>query len=836
MFAMPKLLRRHAASCHVVDIIVALFFAFTALHVHVVVPIAIVEARRTTPLRATLKGNLQSGSSNSISVRGSRISGDGPSAPAQPFALSSIKFKSTSLFANATQSNINYVLTLDDNQLACDFTSAANLTSCSSTDGGWTTLMKQTNGSYTRQFGYLPEGDDATPPQDLSGVDACAAVCSKLPNCAALCFRTPIFAASTIQYGTTSHASPAAQAALQQTNVTCYFKTDASKFVPTPPNGNCPSPGAPASAAKPTCNPLPGEMSLGGYYGHYQGHFLSATAMLYNATGNTDVQAKANRLIAAFDACMSAWATRYPSERGYLFPYDIVAWKYLNGTLPYPKMAVYSVPFYTTHKLLAGLLDQHNLAHHPKALEMALSLAHWSYRYALNALQIGGQALWQNVLNTEWGGMNEVLYNLYVAAPGADDDEANDWLITAARLFDHFSWSQPLASGVDDLAYNHANTHIPEVIGNAAGFEVTGNDTDRRIARFFLDVLRANHSFATGGSNAAEHWGPADATADQLLGSNGAATEESCTQYNVLKLARRMWRWDPLAQADLMDFYELAFFNGIVGNQDRTWVSPTTGKPMTRYIYMNPLGGSNLQKAWGASDYGFVCCWASLTESFSKLGDTLFFHRAGEDDGVPELFWNPYASATVNWPTEGGSFSASATEPYPAPSGVTASAKLSLPGILRLRIHVRIPSWADDTGRNRLLVSGHVQPPPTPGEFATIDRVWEDGDTIQLSLPPHFVAVSVEDSRPDVHANYRAFRYGPLVLAKLGTGGDQIDPLGDAAKPDEWMTVTSVPGEPLMVSAKQAGGKPDVRFIPLMDVIDENYEVYLWTNATTATN
>ena len=741
---------------------------------------------------------------------------------AQPFPLAAVSLSGE--FEAALSANLAYVLTLNDTQLACDYTAAANLTSCVASEGGWTTLVKQPNRTYEKESGFLPEGDDAMPPV-TAPQDLCTTYCSANPKCAALCYRTPLSSDADVPL----HASPRRLRSLLQTNVTCYFKTTAEHFVPVPPNGNCPSPGAPVTE-KPVCNPLPGEMSLGGYYGHYQGHFLSATAMLINTTQNSDVQKKANVLIDALAASQAAWAKRYPTEDGYLFPYDIVAWRYLNRTLPYPRMPVYSVPFYTVHKLLAGLLDQHNLAHHPKALDMAMRLASWCYRYALNAIASGGETLWQDILGTEWGGMNEVLFNMYVAT---GDGEA--WLLHAARLFDHYSWSQPLAAGIDDLAYQHANTHIPEVIGNAAGYEVTGNETDRAIARFFLDVLRANHSFATGGSNAAEHWGPADAVADQLL-TQGGATEESCTQYNVLKLARRMWQWDPMGdgQVSLMDYYEVAFLNGIFGNQDRTWTSPSTGKPMTRFIYMLPQGGSNLKKAWGASDYGFVCCWASLTESFSKLGDTLYFHRMGED-GIPELFWNPYASASVIWPSPGKQFSAAAVEPYPAPSGPTARATLTLPEDApsqRLRIHVRVPAWTGEGSmHNRLIVNDVEQPTPAPG-FATIDRSWSNGDTVELFLAAQFSSVNVQDARDDVRANYRAYRFGPIVLARIQPGDDKLDPAGDPEQPNSWMQVSSRPGDPLRVRAKQANGKPEAVFIALRDVIDESYAVYVWTNFT----
>ena len=361
-----------------------------------------------------------------------------------PFALSDVTLHADSPFGTAQSRNLEYVVGIDDAQLLCIYTSAANLTQCNGRD--------------------------------------------------------------------------------------------------------CPSPGG---AGKPTCSPLPDEMGLGSYYGHYLGHWLSATAFLINGTGSADVRDKANLIIAQLHDTMEAWPAKYGAEHdGYLFPYDPIVFRLLHTNSAGCKRhlcGLYSVPYYTLHKVMAGLLDHATHAGSGVAWSMLLRMASWVHRHASAAYAKGGPAGWQRVLDTEWGGMNEVLFNLYAITQNASH-------LATARLFNHFAWSAPLAAGVDDLGGNHANTHIPEVIGNARGYEVTLNTTDRDIALEFFAAVTQNHSWATGGSNDGEYWNTAPMRMGNALNAN---TEESCTQYNILKVARHLSASEALA-----DFYEKAIFNG----------------------------------------------------------------------------------------------------------------------------------------------------------------------------------------------------------------------------------------------------------------------------------
>ena len=210
----------------------------------------------------------------------------------------------------------------------------------------------------------------------------------------------------------------------------------------------------------PLCEPLPGEMTSPWYFGHYLGHWLSATAFLMNSTDDESVREASDAVLSGLLATMDAWQAKYGDEHdGYLFPLDPLVFHYLHTNSAGCEKhlcGLYSVPYYTWHKTMAGLLDLYTHAGSDTAYKMLLRMASWVSRHANAAVASGGQELWQTVLNTEWGGMNEVLFNLH--ALSGDPDH-----LATGRLFNHWAWSAPLAAGVDNLGGNHANTHIPEV-------------------------------------------------------------------------------------------------------------------------------------------------------------------------------------------------------------------------------------------------------------------------------------------------------------------------------------------------------------------------------------
>jgi len=432
----------------------------------------------------------------------------------------------------------------------------------------------------------------------------------------------------------------------------------------------------------------------------------------------------------------------------------------------------------------------------------------------MQTIASGGEALWQKVLLTEWGGMNDVLLQLYSLTGDASH-------LSTARRFNGWVFTAPLAAGEDDLAnlpFAHANFHLPEIIGNARAFELTGNETDRAIVNTFLDALVANHSYVTGGSSSGECW-----QAPRDLGAFlTTQTEESCTQYNVLKISRHRFQWS--ADAADADFYERAIWNGIVGNQKRS----SAGGP-TSYIYMLPLGGAN-KKPWGKSDHGFPCCWGTLSESFAKLGDSVFFQSPAGDT----LYVNQFVSASAAW----NGVMVEQTADFPLHPTKTATLRIRVPkgGNAHFALMVRVPGWVMGSAaaaslNDASVLLGEAAKAGSGSGFARFERTWADGDALSFSFPPSLRAEPLNDYHAEYNATF-AFMFGPLVLAAVDVDSDVFVPRGgDAFRTDPSVFISRNSTTKLEFEAVGEDGTK-LRMIPLREVMDERYVVYFMTAGT----
>jgi DUF1680 family protein len=551
----------------------------------------------------------------------------------------------------------------------------------------------------------------------------------------------------------------------------------------------------------PTCRKLEGVL----YWGHYTGHFLSALAMLVNATGNAAAAAASASAVATLASAQAAWGTvGGVYAGGYLFPFNYSTWDSLFKGVPCSPSCV---PWYVFHKALQGMIDQHVLAGSAQALIVATGMAAWAKSAAEGVIASGGMGAWQNCLNIEWGGMNDALFQLFGVT-------ADDRWRAAALLFEHYTWTVPLAAGGDPLPGQHANTHIPEVVGDATGYALTGNATKLAIAANFFSVLNSSHSYATGGSSDGEMWGPALRLGDAL----NDRTEESCTTYNALKLSRAAFLRDgsPLH----LDHYERAFFNGLLGNMA---VGGQFAPPTVGWIYMLPLGssddGAGLKKPWGASNSWLACCWGTLSETFAKIGDSVFFH------GSDTLYVGLFASASV---AAGGLTWAQASD-WPYDPELSTTISVTGGAARNFTLAVRVPLWA--TARNTVTLNGAPFPGevPPPGSWLTLTRVWAPGDALAVFYEPTLRFEPVADDRPEFAA-VGAFMWGGTLLAAVNSTSTAL-PLTSTASPALAALVARLPSPPgtLLLSLRSdgEGGRCGAATLtPLADIQFEVYTVY----------
>ncbi|CAI5480855.1 unnamed protein product [Closterium sp. Yama58-4] len=316
--------------------------------------------------------------------------------------------------------------------------------------------------------------------------------------------------------------------------------------------------------------------------GHFVGHYLSASALAWASTGNTTLKARMDYMVSELDTCQQRIGSGYLSA----FPEEF--FDRVEAIKP-----VWA-PYYTVHKIMAGLLDQYQLASNHAALRMLTWMVEYFRGRVQRVIERHTVARHWLSLNEEFGGMNDLLYRLYAITRDPNHLEL-------AHLFDKPCFLGPLAVGADDLPGLHANTHIPIAIGAQMRYEATGDSLYQHLSHHFLSLVNTSHSFTSGGTSAFEFWQEPHRSGHILAQED----QESCTTYNMLKMARNSFRWTRSVR--FMDYYERAMMNGVMGIQ--------RGTQPGVMIYMLPHGAGNSKArgyhGWGTPFDSFWCCYGT---------------------------------------------------------------------------------------------------------------------------------------------------------------------------------------------------------------------------------
>ncbi|MGA7754026.1 MAG: beta-L-arabinofuranosidase domain-containing protein [Candidatus Sulfotelmatobacter sp.] len=519
--------------------------------------------------------------------------------------------------------------------------------------------------------------------------------------------------------------------------------------------------------------------------GHYSGgHYLSACALMYASTGDEDLKKNAATVVAELGSCQAAL------KSGYLSAFPVEFFDRLRE-----RQRVWA-PFYTIHKIMAGLLDMYVYCGNEQALDMVQKMAIWVDLYT----QPLSYEHMQRVLGTEFGGMGEVLSNLY-AVTGKQD------YLEIAQRFDKRAFFDPLAARRDELKGLHVNTHIPQVIAAARYYELTGERRYRDIAEYFWEEVVGERSYCTGGTSNGESW---NTDPGKLSTELAPDTTECCCAYNMMKLTRHLFGWT--ADARLMDYYERTLFNHRLGT-----INPEDGTMM----YYLPLA-SGYWKTFGKPLDAFWCCTGTGSEEYAKLADTIYFH---DDDS---LYVNLYIDSQLEWPEKGLRFKQETRFPEEQGTTIVVSADRQQ----QMAINLRIPYWAQ--GGSVKINGAPLHAFASPSSYLALNRVWKTGDKIELKLP---MSLHI-DSMPD-DETIQAVMYGPLVLAgrfdtvtgdmtfsgagpKLGTQIKVPDITAKAAHPLAWIE----PDPKQLLAFRAVGQSQPFSLVPLYRVIHERYAVY----------
>ncbi|WP_188135375.1 glycoside hydrolase family 127 protein [Lentzea indica] len=504
--------------------------------------------------------------------------------------------------------------------------------------------------------------------------------------------------------------------------------------------------------------------------GHSTGHVLTALAQAYASTGDTAFRTKGDHLVAQLAICQDRAATA-GFTTGYLsaFPESFIA-RVETGQQVW-------APYYTLHKILAGLLDMHLLAGNAQALTVLTRMAAWAG--ARNGRLTYAQR--QSMLRTEFGGMNEVLANLYQLS----GDQAH---LTTAQYFDHAEIFDPLAQNRDALNGYHANTQIPKAIGAIREYHATGTTRYRDIAGNFWEFVVGAHSYAIGGNSNGEYFKAPGRIASELSDN----TCESCNSYNMLKLTAQLFRTNP-GDARYFDFYEKTLYNHLLGAQN-----PNSSHG--HHSYYTPLRPGGIRTY--SNDYNdFTCCHGTGMETNTCHTGRIYAHSG------TALYVNLFIASTVNW----RGFTVRQDTSFPE----TAATKLTITGSGTFELRVRVPTWA--TGA-QIRVNGTPQASVTPGSYARINRTWSSGDVVEISLPMALHRESTPDNRA-----VQAVRHGPIVLAgAYGTNNLQSMPV---LQPSSIQPTST----PLQYTASASTGL--VTLLPFYKIYGQRYTVY-WTVAS----
>lgn len=454
--------------------------------------------------------------------------------------------------------------------------------------------------------------------------------------------------------------------------------------------------------------------------GHTTGHYLSAIALAY--AGATDkkeaFKKKIDYMCAELEHCQSVMEQSEKFAYGFLSGYPEEQFDKLEEYVVYPKIWA---PYYTLHKIFAGLLDCYEYGHNKTALQIAEKLGLWVYNRLSKCSQEQLTKMWSMYIAGEFGGMNEVLARLYSITPRKE-------FITAARFFDNEKLFRPLESSINAIGGLHANQHVPQIIGALEIYEQTKDNRYYKIAENFWHYVTTSHIYNIGGAGEGEMF----KYPDEIGGFLTEKTAESCVSYNMLKLSKQLFAYKQ--KPEYMDYFEKALCNHVIASHDQH--GPTGGS-----TYFMPLlpGG---QKKFDVK--GNTCCHGTGLESHLRYQEAIYFHQGDT------LFVNLYIPSTLDWKEKSIRVTQSGNYLADGQSVITIS------GSGAIDFKLRIPSWLNGVPE----ISTETPAIVTANNgWINISGDFNDGDTIIVRFP-FTLRVEPTKDKPEIASVY----YGPLVL------------------------------------------------------------------------
>ncbi len=525
-----------------------------------------------------------------------------------------------------------------------------------------------------------------------------------------------------------------------------------------------------------------------GLAGHSLGHYLSACSMHYAVTGEEDFLVRVNYIVDELAECQKARKTGYvgaiPNE-------DNVFQEVSKGNIRSRGFDLNGAwaPWYTIHKIMAGLMDAYLYCDNEKALQVNIGIADW----AENTLKDLNYDQIQKMLRCEYGGMNEALTNTY-ALTGQ-----KKYLDLSLKFHDNFVLDS-LAMEINILPGKHSNTQVPKVIGTVRRYQVDGKESDYTIGKFFWQTMVNHHTYSPGGNSNYEYLGAEDELNDKLTYS----TMETCNTHNMLKLTRHLFALDPSAL--YMDYYERALYNHILASQNRE-------DGMMCYFVPLRMGA---KKTFSTPDEDFTCCVGTGMENHVKYGESIYYQ--GKDGS---LYVNLFIPSILTWKEKKVTVKQESDFPEESTIHFTIQTERSV----EFPLLIRKPDWV--VGEVSIVVNGTNEPGFSVNEsgYISIRREWKNGDQLDVDFSMNIHTIPMPDNDDRI-----SYFYGPVLLAG-NLGEKEPEPskgipvfVTNESDPNQWLTKSVEDG--LVFQTANVGNPKDITFQPFYTFYDDYYSVY----------
>ena len=400
-------------------------------------------------------------------------------------------------------------------------------------------------------------------------------------------------------------------------------------------------------------------------------------------------------------------------------------------------------PYYTLHKIMAGLLDVYDVSGNKKALHVASGMGDWVYQRLSKLQQDTLIKMWNTYIAGEYGGMNEVMARLYSITGDSN-------FFKTAQLFDNIkvfygdkNHSSGLAKNVDLFRGLHANQHIPQIVGSIEMYNVSKQPDYYRIADNFWYKMVNDYMYSIGGVAGARNPSNAECFTSQPAslyenGFSAGGQNETCATYNLLKLTRQLFLFEP--RAELMDYYERALYNHILASVAEHTPANT---------YHVPLNPGSVKQFGNPEMKGFTCCNGTAIESSTKLQNTIYFKSLDNSS----IYVNLFVPSTVQWVERNVTIIQETN--FPAEDNTT----LTIEGNGNFDVYIRVPAWAKK-GFLVTINGKNYAHKAVAGSYLKINRTWQKGDKVKINMPFDFHLEPVMDQQ-----NIASLFYGPVLLA-----------------------------------------------------------------------